>query len=122
VLTQSDLKAKRELVVRVVASSGMSRSTRLRELFLYLCSCVLDDGVKDIHELEVGHKVFGRSAHYDTIADNIVRVHASMLRKRLNEFFETDGQNESFTIEIPKGNYAPLFIERPISRRRHSGI
>jgi hypothetical protein len=83
---------------------------------------VLDEGVQDIHELEVGHKVFGRPAQYDTIADNIVRVHASMLRKRLNEFFETDGQQEKFTIEIPRGNYAPLFTERPAGYRPHTEI
>jgi hypothetical protein len=73
---------------------------------------VLDEGAQDIHELEVGHKVFGRPEQYDTTADNIVRVHASMLRKRLNEFFDNEGLNESYVIVIPRGNYAPLFIER----------
>jgi hypothetical protein len=116
VLSQSDLKAKRELVERVVASSALCRSARLRDLFLYLCARTLEEGVQDIHELEVGHKVFGRAAQYDTIADNIVRVHASMLRKRLNEYFEKEGRNESFVIEIPKGNYAPVFQERPPAR------
>lgn len=117
VLSQSDLKAKRELVERVVASSALCRSARLRDLFLYLCSRTLEDGAQDIHELEVGHKVFGRPAQYDTIADNIVRVHASMLRKRLNEYFEKEGRNESFIIEIPRGNYAPVFQERLPARQ-----
>jgi hypothetical protein len=98
----------------------LCRSARLRDLFLYLCSRVLDEGAQDIHELEVGHKVFGRAEQYDTIADNIVRVHASMLRKRLNEFFENEGCNESFTIEIPKGNYAPLFIEHNTAREHQA--
>lgn len=122
VLSQSDLKAKRELVERVVASSALCRSARLRDLFLYLCSRTLDEGAQDIHELEAGHKVFGRPAHYDTIADNIVRVHASMLRKRLNEYFENQGRGESYIIEIPKGNYAPLFVERPLARQPHSKV
>lgn len=73
---------------------------------------VLDEGAQNIHELEVGHRVFGRPEQYDTTADNIVRVHASMLRKRLNEFFDNEGLNENYIIEIPRGNYAPLFIER----------
>jgi len=118
VLTSTDLKAKKELVERVAASSLLSRSARLRDLLLYLCTRVLDEGAQEIHELEVGHRVFGRDAQYDTIADNIVRVHASMLRKRLNEYFEREGRDEHFLIEIPKGNYAPLFVERPHGRRR----
>lgn len=122
VATQSDLKQKRALVNRILASSVLSRSVRLKTLFQYLCARSLDEGALDIHELEVGHKVFDRPAQYDTIADNIVRVHASMLRKRLNEFFETEGQHEKFTVEIPRGNYAPLFIDRPAGHRPRTEI
>jgi hypothetical protein len=120
VLSQSDRKVRRELVDRVVSSSALCRSARLRDLFLYLCARVLDDGVQDIHELEVGHKVFSRPEQYDTIADNIVRVHASMLRKRLSEYFQKAGRDENFVIEIPKGNYAPLFRERPPAHEQHA--
>ncbi|HKR28242.1 MAG TPA: hypothetical protein VJS11_12340 [Acidobacteriaceae bacterium] len=118
VLTASDVKARKELVERVAASPLLNRSTRLRDLLLYVCGRVLDEGAQEIHELEVGHRVFGRDAHYDTIADNIVRVHASMLRKRLNEYFEREGRDEPVIIEIPRGNYAPLFVERPPNHRR----
>src|SRR5207248_2939872 len=41
-----------------------------------------------------------------------VRVHASMLRKRLEQYFADEGAHESVIIEIPKGNYAPVFRER----------
>ena len=104
---------------RVVSSSAICKSARLRDLFLYLCHRALDDGASDIHELELGHKVFGRAEHYDTIADNIVRVHASLLRKRLTEYFDTDGANETVVIEIPRGNYAPIFRQREL--RSNSG-
>lgn len=117
-LTGIDVKARKELIERVAASALLSRSTRLKDLLLYLCTRVLDEGAQEIHELEVGHRVFGRDAQYDTIADNIVRVHASMLRKRLNEYFEHEGRDEPIVIEIPKGNYAPQFVERPHGRRR----
>jgi hypothetical protein len=41
-----------------------------------------------------------------------VRVHAYQLRKRLDEYFATDGADEPLIIEIPKGNYAPVFRSR----------
>ena len=109
---KSELQAQKELVSRVVASNVICKSARLRDLFLYLCHRVLDESVDDIHELELGHKVFGRPAHYDTVSDNIVRVHASLLRKRLAEHFQTEGINEPLIIEIPRGNYAPIFRKR----------
>lgn len=111
-LEDLDLQIRKELVSRVVASSAICKSARLRDLFLYLCNRVLDESVDDIHELELGHNVFGRAEHYDTASDNIVRVHASLLRKRLAEHFQTEGINEPIVIEIPRGNYAPIFKKR----------
>ncbi len=115
-LPNVNLEMKKELVQRIVCSRHINRSARLRDLFVYLCHRVLEDAAEDIHELEVGNKVFGRPQQYDTSADNIVRVHASMLRKRLSEYFEDEGEHEALVIEIPRGNYAPHFRERTSSR------
>lgn len=105
--------AHRLLVERVAASRYIAKSARLRDLLVYLCDRVLEEGAAEIHEQEVGHKVFGRPQDYDTGSDNTVRVHASMLRKRLEQYFATDGRDETVVIEIPKGNYALVFRERP---------
>jgi len=106
------MEGRRLLIERVVSSSYINRSARLRDLLIYLTDRVLDDETLEIHEQEVGHRVFGRAADYDTAADNIVRVHASMLRKRLDQYFTTEGAGETVVLEIPKGNYAPVFRER----------
>src|SRR5690242_6399642 len=105
-------QARRHLVERVVASRYFSKSARLRDLLVYVCDRVLNEGVTEIHEQEVGHQVFGRPLDYDKTSDNTVRVHASTLRKRLEQYFETEGRDEPIIIELPKGNYAPVFRER----------
>jgi hypothetical protein len=105
--------SRRLLVERLAASSYFNRSARLRDLLLYLSDRVLDEDAAEIHEQEVGHRVFGRPADYDTAADNIVRVHASTLRKRLEQYFAAEGADEDLVLEIPKGNYAPVFRPRP---------
>src|SRR5947209_1936821 len=103
---------RRLLIERVASSRHVNRSARLRDLLVYLTTRVLEDDVLEIHEQEVGHKVFGRPANYDTSSDNIVRVHASMLRKRLEQYFAEEGAGERLIVEIPKGNYAPVFHVR----------
>lgn len=103
---------RRLLVERLAASPYLNRSARLRDLLLYLAQRVLEDEAVEIHEQEVGHRVFGRPPDYDTAADNIVRVHASMLRKRLEQYFTAEGASELVTIEIPRGNYALVFRVR----------
>lgn len=105
--------ARRLLIERVAASRYINRSARLHDLLLYLADRVLEGDADEVHEQEVGHHVFGRPADYDTTSDNIVRVHASMLRKRLEQYFASEGAGEPLILEIPKGNYAPVFRERP---------
>ena len=86
-------------------------------MFVYVCDRVLDQAVDEIHEQEVGQAVFGRPSDYDTLADNTVRVHASTLRKRIKQYFECEGLNEPLIIEIPRGNYAPVFLERRVEAK-----
>lgn len=109
------IDARKSLVDRVAASRYLKRSARLRDLLLYLAGRVLDDGAEEIHEQEVGYNVFERPSDYDTTSDNIVRVHASTLRKRLEQYFAAEGADEPVILQIPKGNYAPVFLERSVA-------
>jgi hypothetical protein len=104
-----------QLVDRILQSRYIAKSTRLHDLLDYLCGQVIRGGVSEIHEQEVGHAVFGRPKDYDTALDNIVRVHASTLRKRLEQYFAEEGREEPLIIELPKGNYAPVFRERTVA-------
>jgi hypothetical protein len=100
------------LVERIAASRYFNKSVRLRDMLLYVSSRAFEGQAGQIHEQEVGNTVFGRPANYDTSSDNIVRVHASMLRRRLEQYFSAEGAAEPLILEIPKGNYAPVFRER----------
>lgn len=102
------------LLERVVASPQLKRAARLREFLLYVGQRSLKDGLDQIHEQEIGSNVFGRPADYDTSLDNIVRVNASELRKRIEDYFESDGVSEPLVMEVPRGSYKPVFRERSV--------
>lgn len=104
------------LVERVAASEQFSRSVRLRDFLLYVGKQSLKDGCPDIHEQEIGTRVFGRPASYDRSADNIVRVNATELRKRIEAYFESTGINEPLTFEIPRGGYRLVFRSRCVEQ------
>lgn len=79
---------------------------------MYLVERATDASAGDVHEQEIGAAVFGRSPDYDTSTDNIVRVNVYDLRKRLEKYFSSEGQNETVVIDIPKGGYCPEFLSR----------
>ena len=90
----------------------VSRSARLRDFLLYVGMQSLKDGCPEIHEQEIGAKVFGRPLTYDRSQDNIVRVNATELRKRIESYFATEGAAEPLILEIPHGGYKPVFQRR----------
>jgi hypothetical protein len=104
------------LVERVASGSAFRKANRLRELFLFLCQRKAADPGAVVREQEIGIEVFGRHPAYDTTEDAIVRVQVSQLRKRLEQYFASEGRDEPFVIEIPKGTYTPVFRTRPDSR------
>jgi len=98
----------------VAASAQLRRAARLRELLLYIGRRSLKDNCDRIHEAEIGSAVFERPANYDTSVDTIVRVNATELRKRVEAYFETEGLHEKVIMEIPRGNYVPVFRYRSV--------
>lgn len=101
-----------QLMHRVAASPQLRRANRLQELLLFLGQSALKDGRDHLREQEIGVKVFGRPDTYDTSVDNIVRANVSDLRKRIETYFATDGLHEPIVIEIPRGQYLPVFHPR----------
>jgi hypothetical protein len=111
-LDEPSVEERRQLIDRVAASAQFRRSARLRDFLLYVGGQSLKEGRPEIHEQEIGTKVFGRSPSYDRSQDNIVRVNATELRKRIELYFATEGGHETLVLEIPRGGYKPIFRRR----------
>ncbi len=101
-----------QLVQRVAASTAFQKSHRQRDFLLYVCERALRNPGSIVHEQELGRTVFGKSLDFDGSQDTLVRVQASQLRKRLQQYFSSEGSAEPTIIEIPKGSYMPVFRQR----------
>lgn len=106
---------RRALVERVAGSLHFQRSARLRDFLLYVGRQSVKDGSREIHEQMIGAEVFGRPPNYDTSQDNIVRVNATELRKRIELYFATEGAHEPVVFEIPRGGYRLVFRHRTLA-------
>ena len=108
------------------ASDHLKRATRLKEFLYYVGKKSIKEGFSDIHEQEIGQAVFGRKDSYDTSQDNIVRVSATELRRRVDAYFAAEGKDEPLIFEIPRGSYTPIFRWRteirPPNRQRSSKL
>jgi len=98
------------LASRIVAAPQLSSSPKLQELFLYLFDCALKNANSAATEQQIGIHIFHRQPGYNSSDDSIVRSQMRLLRIKLCNYFENQGQHEKVTIVIPKGHYFPTFV------------
>jgi hypothetical protein len=102
-----------QLALRIAASRSLGRSQLLSDFLVYIVDRTLRGRESEITEQQIGVVVFGRAEDYNSNDDNIVRNYARKLRKRIDEYFATEGRDEAWRIEIPRGGYTPLFSRNP---------
>jgi hypothetical protein len=103
-----------QLAQRIVASNSFAKSSFLTRFLLYVCDRELRGRAHEITEHQIGIQAFGRPATYNPGDDNIVRNYARILRKRLEEYFNTEGKEETLRVSVPRGRYVPVFYEGQI--------
>lgn len=98
------------LVQRIVSSDGFQRAAQLRNIMLFISRRALLQPDQPIREHDIAQDVLGRRADFDPSSDNIVRVQISQLRRRLSQYFESEGRAESWRVTLPRGSYKPVFL------------
>jgi hypothetical protein len=105
-----------QLALNIAASGSLGRSGLLSDFLLYIVDRSIQGRTDEITEQRIGVAVFSRAEDYDPNDDNIVRSYARKLRKRIEEYFATEGREETLRLEIPRGGYAPIFSEHASAR------
>jgi hypothetical protein len=100
---------------RVLSSEYFRNSKQAERLLRYLVANSLDAHDEQLRERVIGEKVFGRPPKYDSNSDSIVRVWANHLRKRLAQYYETEGRNSGMRFSMPTGSYRIEFQPIPVA-------
>src|ERR1035437_7560273 len=81
----------------------------LQLLLRYVAKKAFDPSTETLKEYTIGVEAMSRPLDFDPKADPIVRVQIHRLRQKLKEYYDADGLHDRIVIEIPKGQYLPVF-------------
>lgn len=112
-----ELDEQRAELKAVLESPQFARAPKLAQLLSYLCEQLFSGHAGSIKEYSIGVEVFGRGDSFDQNTDSIVRVEANRLRKRLAEYYGSEGSPHRLRISIPVGQYVPEFDQVPPNGR-----
>lgn len=107
-----------EILVQIerILGSRHFRSAKSLERFLrHVVQKKLSGEENLLKEYSIGLEVFQRGANYDQRSDAVVRVQATLLRKKLANYYAEEGVNDAIVVELPKGHYVPGFRVRELS-------
>lgn len=105
-------KARAELE-RVLASDAFKRAPNVSKLLRYVCEQYFQGASPALKEYNIAVEAFGRPAEFNPAENSIVRVEAFHLRKRLRQYYETEGADHTVQIRLAETGYIPRFISGP---------
>jgi hypothetical protein len=102
-------EAKLRQLERILQSRAMQGSESLKSFLKYVSIKSIDESTDQVKEYTIATEVFGRSNDFSPRSDSVVRVQASRLRQKLQDYYSGEGRSDSILIELPKGHYYPVF-------------
>jgi adenylate cyclase len=99
----SDVRAELQ---RILSSRCFQQAGRASHFLRFVVEETLAGNGQRLKGYTIGVEVFGRPVDFDAQSDALVRVEAGRLRRRLVEYYATEGAADPVRIELPRGSYA----------------
>jgi len=100
-------------IERILQSEVLRGSETQRNLLRFLADKSLSGEDDQLKEYSIGVDALGRPPTYDPQLDSSVRVQMGRLRKKLAEYYQTEGKEDPILVEVPKGRFKLSWQPRP---------
>ena len=94
---------------KVLSGRTLHGSESLRAFLRFVVDKSVGGQESLLKEYVIATEVFGRGSDFDPRIDSVVRVQAGRLRNKLQEYYTTEGKDDLIVIDLPKGQYTPVF-------------
>ena len=115
---------QREEVQRILRSAQFRRAPKLQRFLELVCDYHFQGRSAEINEFAIATQAFGKGPDFEPSEDSLVRVQAREIRRRLREYYQSEGKASRLILDIPIGHYAPVFTSldavAPTARRAPS--
>jgi adenylate cyclase len=101
--------AIKDQMEHIFASPGFVGSVRLQELLTYVVNETLEGRANRVKGVTIVQDVFGQTNTEAAQSSTVVSVEAGRLRRKLADYYLTNGTDAPVHISIPKGTFVPVF-------------
>ena len=103
-----------EFQLKVITKSPVFKSSLQMQNFLgYIVRKKLVGQESLLKQYTIAVDALGQAEDFDAETNPLIRIEAGRLRKKLAEYYKTDGKYDFCIISIPVGRYVPKFEKNP---------
>jgi len=103
------LYEKRDELRRVLQSKHFAKAKKKSRFLEFVCDQAFLGNADKLNEYLIGVEVYERGTDFNPQDDPIVRVQAHEIRRALKDYYEEEGKDSPFRLELPPGHYVPVF-------------
>jgi hypothetical protein len=108
----SGLEQAREQVDRILSSDTLRAAESVRRLLRFLADKAFSGEADQLKEYSIGVDALGKPDTFDPRQDAGVRLLASRLRLKLEEYYNGEGNADPVTIDMPRGRFKIVWKPR----------
>src|SRR5260370_4356922 len=86
-----------------------SKAKKKSRFLEFGCEQALLGNADKLSEYVIGVDIYERGSEFNPQEDAIVRVQAHEIRKSLKDYYDEEGRDELWRIDLPPGGYVPVF-------------
>lgn len=109
VVFNSKLEEEWQELQTVLQSGFLDKSQNLKRFLEYVAHQHFSGNHEPVKEYSIAVQALNRMKQFDPQSDAIVRVTAHTLRKKLEQYYATQGANHPIQIKLPAGKYVLKF-------------
>jgi len=102
----SEIEAQLE---KLIAGNSLNRSDRLIKLLTHIVRQSLEGNTENLLGKNIAKDFLGQNGENQVDDFSTIRVEIGRLRRRIREYYTTQGSRDSIRIDIPKGGYIATF-------------
>jgi TolB-like protein len=99
---------------RILMGRRFVQSSRLSHFLRFAVERTLKGKASELKEYAIATEVYDRKDDFDPTLDTIVRSEARRLRRKLKEYYDTEGKGDPVVIDLRPGSYVPVHRARSV--------
>jgi adenylate cyclase len=108
-MTEFSPQAVHDQLARITASEEFDNAEKLRQFLGYVVEKTLENHPRRIKQYSIAVEALGYGEDFNPDSNTTVRLLAGRLRRALERYYARQGYEDSIRIDIPKGQYVPIF-------------